>query len=109
MSPGQRRAPEKAEPLTMTDAEVAAMARGEKDIARRIARHSPTQPIGKLVSDKPAPPRISVDEMNAIQRGRGRLPDSLRERLQKAGEAELGPEPKASRKPVPAEEPTGGG
>jgi hypothetical protein len=89
----------------MTDAEVAAMARGEKETARRIARHSPTKPIGKLVSDKPAPPRISAAEMEEIQGAQGRLPDQVRERLQRGAEADVAPAPKRTRNPFPEKEP----
>jgi hypothetical protein len=90
----------------MSDTEVAAMARGEgKEIARRIALHSPTKPVGKLVSDKAAPPRISAAEMEQIRRARAGPPARLRERLQKAGEADVVPEPRRRRKPSPTKEP----
>ncbi len=92
----------------MTDAEVAAMARGEdKEIARRLARHSPTKAVGRLESDKSAPSRISAAEMEQIQRARGRLPDEVRERLQKAGERDVSSEPKRTRKLSPRKEPGG--
>jgi hypothetical protein len=92
----------------MTDAEVAAMARGgSKEVARRIARHSPTKPTGELASDKPAPPRVSAAEMEQIRRARGRLPDGLRKRVQEAGEADVGPTPKPKRKLSPRREPPG--
>lgn len=91
----------------MTDAEVAAMARGEGDeIARRIARHSPTKALGRLASDKPAPQRISAAEMEQIQRDRGRLPDGVRERLQKAKAPDVTPEPKRARKLHPKKKPS---
>jgi hypothetical protein len=84
------------------------MARGEsKELARRIARHSQTKPVGRLVSDKPAPPRISAAEMAQIQRARGRPPGRVRERLQKAGEGDVAPKPKRTRKPSPTKEPRG--
>jgi len=92
----------------MTDEEVAATARGgSKEISRRVARHSPTKPVGRLVSDKPAPPRITVAEMERIQRARGRLSDRVRERVQTDREADVVPTRKRTRKPSPAEEPTG--
>jgi hypothetical protein len=100
--------PGKPEPLAMTDAEVGAMARGETTkIARRIARHRATRPIGRLVGDKPGPPRISAAEMAEIQQASGRLPDPVRERLQKAVEADVAPEPKRphKRKISPTKEP----
>jgi hypothetical protein len=96
----------------MTDAEVGAMARGENtEIARRIARHSATGPVGRLVSDKPAPPRISTAEMEEIQQASGRLPNPVRERLQKAAEADVAPEPRRTqrRKLSPTKEPPGQG
>jgi len=100
------RDPGKGAPLAMTDAEVAAMARGEStQIARRIARHGPRKPVGRLVSDKTAPPRITASEMEQIQRAGGRLPDRVRVRLQKASEADVAPEPKRRRKPSPRKEP----
>jgi DNA segregation ATPase FtsK/SpoIIIE-like protein len=108
VSARRKRQPEASEPLAMTDAEVAAMARGEKEIARRIARHSPTKPTGKLVSDKPAPPQVSVAEMEEIQRSQGRLSTRLRERLQSVEEADVALEPKRSRKAYPAKEPPKG-
>jgi hypothetical protein len=92
----------------MTDADVAAISRGTSpEIARRIARHSPTKPLGRLVSDKTAPPRVSAGEMERIQQARGRLGDRLRNRLQNAGEAERAPEPKRTRKAAPVNEPPG--
>ena len=92
----------------MTGAEVAARQRGETpDIARRIARHSPTKPVGRLVSDKPAPPRISTAEMEEIQRATGRLPSALRERLRKPAESDVAPDADPERKPSPAKEPPG--
>jgi hypothetical protein len=106
VSARRRGDPGKPEPLAMTDAEVAAMAReGSKEIARRIARHSPTKPVGKLASDKPAPPRISAAEVEQIRRARGRLPDLVRKRLQKAGEADVAPKPKDERKLSPTKAP----
>jgi hypothetical protein len=90
----------------MTDAEVVAMSRGTSgEIARRIARHSPTKPLGRLVSSKAAPPRISAAEMRRTQQAKGRLDDRLRHRLQNAGEAEGAPEPKRTRKASPVKEP----
>jgi len=94
----------------MTDAEVGAMAgRENTEIPRRIARHSATKPVGRLVSDKPAPPRISTAEMEAIQQASGRLPDPVRKRLQKAAEADVAPEPRRTRmrKLSPTNEPPG--
>jgi hypothetical protein len=95
----------------MSDEEVAAMARGDgKGVVRRIARHSPTKALGRLVSDKPQPPRISAAEMEQIQLARGSLPKALRERLAGAAEAEAAPpEPRRARKPSPKEEPPGKG
>lgn len=90
----------------MTDAEVAVMAHeGSKEIARRIERHSPTRAVGKLASDKPAPARISAAEVEQIRRAGGRLPDGVRKRLQKAGEADVATEPKRTRKLSPTKEP----
>lgn len=92
----------------MTDAEVAAMVDGEeKEIARRIARHGPTKPVGTLKSDNPAPPRVRAAELERIQRARGRLPADMRERLQRGGAAGASGEPKLSRKPYPTAVPPG--
>lgn len=110
MSARRARDAEKPEPLALTDAEVAAMARGEgKEVARRIARHSSTKPIGRMKSDKPEPPRITAPEMEQIQRDQGRLPDPVRERLQTAGEPDAAREPKRTRKLFPKKEPRGQG
>lgn len=90
----------------MTDAEVGAMARGEgNEIARRIERDSPTKAVGGLVSDKPAPQRISAVEMEHIQSDRGRLSDRVRERLQKAKAPDVTPTPTRARKLGPDRKP----
>jgi hypothetical protein len=73
---------------------------GESGLARRMAKHSPTVPIGKLTSKKAAPPRITAAEKDQIQRT-GRVPQRVRERLAKAAESDVSPEPTTTRKASP--------
>jgi hypothetical protein len=89
----------------MTDAEVAAMTReGESGLARRMAKHSPTMPIGKLTSKEAAPPRITAAEKDQIQRT-GRVPQRVRERLAKAAESDVSPDPTTTGKDAPKVDP----
>jgi hypothetical protein len=67
----------------MTDAEVAALAsKPDAGVARRIAAHSPSAPLGRLASEKAAPPRITAEEMVKIARTQVTSKD-LRARLAK--------------------------
>lgn len=77
---------------------------GESGLARRMAKHSPTMPIEKLTSKKAAPPRITAAEKYEIQR-RGRVPQRVRERLAKAAESDVSPEPTRTRKDSPKVDP----
>ena len=89
----------------MTDAEVAAMARGgDRALARRIAKHRPTTAIGKLTSEKVVPPRIAAADMDEIRRT-GRVPQRVRERLAKAVESDLSPEAATTEKDSPKVDP----
>jgi hypothetical protein len=89
----------------MTDAEVAAIASGgERALTRRIAKHSPTKAIGKLTSEKAAPPRIAAADMDEIQRT-GRVPQRVRERLATAAESDVSPEVTSTDKDSPKVDP----
>jgi hypothetical protein len=89
----------------MSDADVDAMARATAPaIARRIAKHSPSKPTGKLADDKAAPPEITAAEMRQIQQ-RGRLTKALRERLAEAVRSDVSAEPAPSKKRSPRREP----
>jgi hypothetical protein len=89
----------------MTDAEVAAMARGRgPSLAPRIARHSPSKPTGKLSDKKARPLDISAAEMRQIQRREG-LAKSLRERLGEAAPSDEPAEPLSSPKESPKRQP----
>jgi hypothetical protein len=89
----------------MADAEVDAMARGgQPSLARRIAKHSPSERTGKLSDEKAGPPAITEAEMRQIQR-RGRLPKALRERLAEAAPSDEPAEPLSSRKEAPKRQP----
>jgi hypothetical protein len=73
----------------MTDAEVAAMASTpDAGVARRIAAHSPSKPVGRLSSDKAAPPRITAEEMVRIARTQVTSKD-VRARLAKASSGDV--------------------
>ena len=89
----------------MTDAEVAAMARGgEAAVVRRITKHSPTKASGTLTDKKAAPPRITASEMEQIQRT-GRVPRRISERLEKAAYSEPSPAPSTTKKDSPKVDP----
>ncbi len=89
----------------MTDADVAAMASGgNRALARRIADHSPTDAVGRLTTDKAAPPRIAAGEMHEIDRT-GRIPARVRERLAKAADSDVSREPTSTEKDSPTVEP----
>ena len=92
----------------MTDADVTAMARGgDTAVVARIAKHSPTKGVGTLEDAKASPPRITAAEAKEIQRT-GRVPPRVRERLAKAAEPDVSPEPGSSRsrKSAPKLDPT---
>ena len=104
MSAGRARSA-KADPLSMTDADVAAIASGGGTaVAGRIAKHSPTKAIGTLEDAKSSPPRITAAEAKEIQRT-GRVPPRVHERLANAAEQDVSPEPGRSRKSSPTLDP----
>jgi hypothetical protein len=89
----------------MTDAEVAAMARGgESAVARRIAKHSPTRAIGTLTGKKASPPRITAAEMRRMERT-GRFSQRVSERLASAAESDEPPGEIATEKDLPKLDP----
>jgi len=101
MVAGRSRAPD--EPVAMTEDEVRAMAiRGSatapgilphaRAVDRRVAALSPSKPIGKLVTTKATPARISRAEM-AVAVETGKLPDRAAARLAKSS-----PQPATARK-----------
>lgn len=62
-----------AEPLHMTEDDVAAMSGSRKNAApvlRRMKAHSPAAATGRLKSEKAQPPQISRREMDGIRRAR---------------------------------------
>jgi hypothetical protein len=66
-------APVVAEPVSMTDDEVAVLAgRRAKaaPIVRRLVAHRPSGATGRLVSEHDVPPRITAKEMASIRRAR---------------------------------------
>jgi hypothetical protein len=89
----------------MTDADVAAMVGGGKPaVAGRIATHSPTKGLGTLKDAKTSPPRITAAEAKDIRRT-GLVPPRVRERLEKAADSDVPPEPSRSRKSSPTIDP----
>ena len=87
--------------MPMTDADVAAMTRGERTaVAKRIAKHSATKPVGTLTGRKTAPPRITAAEMDHIRRT-GRPAKQVTERLAKAAAADVSPKPTSPGKDSP--------
>lgn len=89
--PDDLAAPVIAEPMPLTDDEVAVLAgRRAKaaPIVRRLAAHRPSAATGRLVSENDAPPRITAKEMTGIRRAR-RSTAVVRERF---GESTVAPD-----------------
>jgi hypothetical protein len=96
---------DRAGPAPLTDDDVEAMARGgAASVARRIAKHSPSERTGKLTDDKASPAEITAAEMRRIQ-PRGRLTKAIRERLAAAAPPDEPAEPVTAKKQSPARSP----
>jgi hypothetical protein len=89
----------------MTDEDVEAMAGGGTGaLARRIAKHSPSERTGRLGDEKASPARISAAEMARIQ-PRGRLTKALRGRIADAVRSEEPGSTAGSQKQSPRRQP----
>lgn len=72
-----------AEPLSLTEEDVAQLAGDRRDagpIVKRMKAQSPALPTGRLESDKPGPPRITRAEMRAVKKS-GKAPLKIRARF----------------------------
>ena len=91
MAQKKRRRKAPAEPISMTQQEINAKARGLKKaeaVTRLIRREVPTKALGRLKTKALTPAPISLKEINAIQRA-GKPSSALAKRLARASDADV--------------------